>query len=83
LDRPCYAGNRFAQEQTEQVAREVDAIEQQIAVARTLGCDDREIGFLNDFMADQRRIIARLDEGVDKVPAGAFGGHPTGAMRNA
>jgi hypothetical protein len=77
------AGNRFAQGQVEQVAREVDAIEQQIAVARTLGCDDREIGFLEDFRDDQRRIVARLDEGVGKPSPVPIGSHPTGAMRNA
>jgi hypothetical protein len=77
------AGNRFAQGQAEQVAREVDAIEQQIAVARALGCSDYEIGFLEDFMNDQQRIEVRLAEGVGHGPPGAVGAHPIGAMRDA
>jgi hypothetical protein len=73
-------GNRFAEGQAEQVAREVDAIEQQIAVARTLGCSDYEIGFLEAFMNDEHAIGVRLAEGVGQGPPGAFAAHPAGAM---
>jgi hypothetical protein len=58
-------GNRYAKDEAERVAREVDAIEHQIEVARLLGCDEREIRFLEDFRDSQTRIIARLDEGVN------------------
>lgn len=73
-------GNKFAKDQKEQVAREVDAINQQIAVARILGNDAREIKFLEDFRDDQARIKARLDEGVGGG-AGAVAPHKPGAMR--
>lgn len=69
------AGNQYAREQKDQVAREVDAITHQIEVARILGCDAREIKFLQDFQSDQQRIIDRLEEGVEKVAP-----HSTGAM---
>lgn len=75
------AGNRFAQGQTEQVAREVDAIKQQIEVARTLGCDEREIGYLVDFENDEEKIVTRLAEGVGNPPPGAMTPHPVGAIR--
>src|SRR4029079_11515817 len=40
----------YATEEPEQVAREVDAIEQQIAVGRTLEWDARGIAFVVDIM---------------------------------
>jgi hypothetical protein len=69
------AGNRYAYTESERVWREVDAITQQIDVARTLGCSAHEIEFLEDFRADQDLIIARLDEGV-----GNLAPHKPGAM---
>ena len=66
----------YAYEEHEQVWREVDAIDHQIAVARTLGCDADEIGHLENFQGDQQLIIARLDEGVEQLArhrAGALG----------
>jgi hypothetical protein len=64
----------FARTPGDQVAREIDAIDRQIAVARKLGCDEREIQFLRDFRADQGRIVARLAEGVGHR---AIPDHPT------
>lgn len=58
------SGRRYAANETERVEREVDAIAHQIEVARLLGCDAGEIQYLVDFRADQDRILARLDEGV-------------------
>lgn len=57
---------RFAQGRAEQVAREIDAIDHQIEVAKLLGCDLHEIGHLENFRADQELIEARLDEGVQR-----------------
>lgn len=54
----------FAMQRHVQVAREIEAINHQIKVARLLGCDEREIRFLQDFRDDQARIMARLEEGV-------------------
>lgn len=71
------AGSEYARTQTEQVLREVDAIEHQIEVAEILGCDRDEIGHLKEFKNDQNLIIARLDEGVDQIAP-----HSPGAMRN-
>ena len=59
------SGNQFARGQEERVSREVDAINQQIEVARLLGCDAREIAFLEEFRDSQPRIEARLAEGVE------------------
>jgi len=64
----------FARTPDDQVAREIDAIDRQIAVAQKLGCDEREIQFLRDFRADQDRIVARLAEGVGHR---AIPDHPT------
>jgi hypothetical protein len=74
------AGKKFAKGEKERVAREVDALNQQIAVARILGNDAREIKFIEDFRDDQDRIKARLDEGVAGV-GGAVAPHKPGAMR--
>lgn len=60
------AGNRFAANQDEQLSREVDAIIQQIEVARTLGCAPHEIAHLERFLADHPAILARLSEGVEE-----------------
>jgi hypothetical protein len=54
----------FAKSDDERVSREVDAINQQIAVARQLGCDDREVNFLVAFRNDQQKLKDRLAEGV-------------------
>ncbi|MET0241757.1 MAG: hypothetical protein ABW184_17840 [Sphingobium sp.] len=59
------AGNRFARDEQERVDREVDAIDQQIAVASLIGCSQPEIEFLRDFRDDQGVIIARLKEGIE------------------
>ena len=60
----------FAMQQHVQIAREVEAINHQIRVARLLGCDEREIKFLQDFRDDQGVILARLQEGVHvRLPA--------------
>jgi hypothetical protein len=56
---------RYATDPDERVAREVDAITQQIEVAKLLGCDAREIQFLVDFRASQDGIRTRLAEGVE------------------
>jgi hypothetical protein len=69
------AGNRYASGQAQQVGREVDAITHQIEVARLVGCDAREIGYLQAFQADQQRIVDRLEEGVEKMAP-----HATGAV---
>lgn len=58
------AGNKFAGDENERVHREVDAINHQIEVAKLLGNDAREIGFLENFRDDQNRIKIRLAEGV-------------------
>jgi hypothetical protein len=60
-------GNRYANGLTERIEREVDAVDQQIAVAALLGCDEPEIRYLRDFRDNQQRIIARLDEGVNGI----------------
>jgi len=70
------AGNKYAYTQADQVEREVDAITQQIAVARVLGCSQAEIQYLEDFRANQGLIVARLDEGVSQLAPhkpGTFG----------
>ena len=67
----------FARDQREQVAREVDAIQEQIKVARILGNDEREIRFLENFRDNQQGIIDRLREGVGS----AFAAHRPGDMR--
>jgi hypothetical protein len=69
------AGNEYARDPAEQVEREVDAIGHQIEVARILGCDANEIGFLERFRADQDAIRRRLEEGVTAIAP-----HTTGAM---
>jgi hypothetical protein len=63
------AGNQYAYTLADQLRREVDAISHQIGVAYMLGCSEREIRHLEDFRADQRKIAARLDEGVGQLAA--------------
>ena len=60
-------GNQYAYTLVDQVEREVDAITHQIGVAHTLGCSPSEIKFLEDFRGDQRLIIARLEDGVNRL----------------
>jgi hypothetical protein len=67
------AAGDYARGEEEQVAREVDAIDQQIAVGENLGNDQNELDYLRGFRADQQRIKDRLREGIDK-----HGPHPTG-----
>jgi hypothetical protein len=67
------AAGDYARGEDEQVAREIDAINQQIAVGEILGNDEGELGYLRGFRDDQQRIKDRLREGVDK-----HGPHPTG-----
>jgi len=69
------AGNQYAYTLMDQVGREVDAINHQIGVAYMLGCSRSEIKFLEDFRDNQRLIIARLDEGVNRLM-----GHRPGEM---
>ncbi len=54
----------FAQSENERVAREVEAIDQQIEVAKRLGTYPASIAFLEAFKSDQSRLEARLAEGV-------------------
>ena len=63
------AGNQYAYTLADQLRREVDAISHQIGVAYMRGCSEREIRHLEDFRADQRKIAARLDEGVGQLAA--------------
>ena len=72
------AGNRFANGQAEQVAREVDAINEQLKVAATLGNSPHEIQHLIAFRDNQQGIIARLREGVGNQVAA----HRPGFFRN-
>jgi len=67
------AAGDYARGEDEQVAREIDAINQQIAVGEILGNDEYELGYLRGFRDDQQRIKDRLREGIDKA-----GPHPTG-----
>ena len=69
------AGNQYAYTLIDQVGREVDAINHQIVAAHFLGCSAHEIKFLEDFRDNQRLIIARLDEGVNRLM-----GHKPGEM---
>lgn len=59
------AGNKYAAPGQEQVDREVDAINEQLKVAVTLGNSPQEIQFLKDFRDDQQAILDRLQEGVN------------------
>ena len=68
----------FAQPGQEQVEREVDAINEQIKVARILGNSPDEIKFLEEFRDDQQRIRDRLEEGVNNKIAP----HKPGALPN-
>ncbi len=58
------AGNRYAEGDQEPVDREIDAVNEQIKVARTLGNSPEEIAFLERFRDDQEGIRKRLREGV-------------------
>ena len=58
------AGDAYPGDDDERVAREVDAIDHQIEVARRLGCDARKISYLRGFRDSPSRIIARLAEGI-------------------
>ena len=60
------AGDKYPANNDERVEREVDAINHQIDVAIRLGCDDREVSYLRGFRDSQQRIIARLDDGVQR-----------------
>jgi hypothetical protein len=68
------AGNKSAVEQDKRVAREVDAITQQIEAGKILGNSPDEIAFLEDFKGDQQKIIDRLKEGIDTGVAHESGG---------
>lgn len=68
------ANNRYAANRSEELAREVDAINEQIEVARRLGCSANEIDHLEDYRQNQGRIAARLDEGVERLAAHRAGG---------
>ena len=57
----------YAQGEQERVAREIDAIERQIAVARQLDCRPEDIAYLQAFEADQAAIKIRLAEGVSEM----------------
>src|SRR6187402_481876 len=60
------AGNRFAEE-NERVAREVDAIERQLEVAKILQCRQEDIDFWKAYENNQQAILARLEQGVDRM----------------
>lgn len=68
------AGNKSAVPGKEQVAREVDAITQQIEAGKILGNSPDEIAFLEEFRGDQQKIIDRLKEGIGKAVAHDSGG---------
>lgn len=59
------AGKKFAVKIEERVAREVDALDQQIKAAKILGSQPSDISFLEAFRDDPARIRARLLEGVE------------------
>ncbi len=44
----------YPKSEAEQVEREIDAIDRQVAVARRLGCEEHKVLFLEDFGADRR-----------------------------
>ncbi len=68
------AGNKYAADEDERVAREVDAITQQIKAGEILGNSPAEIAFLVEFKGNQQKIIDRLKEGIDKGVAHDAGG---------
>ena len=72
------AGNKFAQGQEEQVEREVDAINEQLKVARILGNSPHEVEHLRKFRDNHPGILARLKEGVGSQVAA----HKPGFFRN-
>jgi hypothetical protein len=49
------------------VAREVEAISRQIEAAGKLGCVDREIAHLQQYLDERALIVARLAEGIDRM----------------
>lgn len=57
----------FARTDEIRVDREVDAIGRQIAAARKLGCEEREIAHLQRYLDDHPMIVARLAEGIDRM----------------
>lgn len=57
----------FARDADERLRREVDAIGRQIDVARKLGCVEREIAHLQAYLDQHPMIVARLQEGVDRM----------------
>ncbi len=62
-----YKRDGYAQGEHDRVAREVDAIEHQIAVARQLNCRPADIAYLQAFEDNQAAIVARLAEGVSEM----------------
>ena len=52
-----------AVEMDERVAREVDALDRQIEVARALDCYQADIDYLTDFRNNPAAIRARLEQG--------------------
>jgi len=58
------AGNKRAVKIDDRVAREVDAVDQQIKAAGILGSAPSDIAFLQDFRDHPEKIKARLVEGV-------------------
>ena len=67
----------FARDDEDAIDREVEAIDRQIEVARTLGNSAWEIEFLERYKADRDAIGDRIDEGVH----GRVAPHRTGALR--
>jgi hypothetical protein len=58
---------RFAANEDERLEREVDAVGEQIEVARLLGCSDHEVTHLEAFRTNHGAIVARLAEGLERM----------------